>query len=259
MNSNSRVGMGSQVFRGVVVAAQQMEVVAVDLDVAADRQLRRRNKLPVPVHVLVLSALQERPLDNARVFLCRLEDRNRVVGQVERDDEPPVDVFGHLRVEPRRVPQDLFVVVDVLEKVDLRLFRDQVVHVAERVDLVAESVVRRHLDLDVVARLGLLDVAEREVAALLVLVVRLRELVDALDLEHAAVRDQWLVKADLVASQVPVADKGLAWLVDVERFRKLLASEIDRERVAAVVGEVDLSDLDGVVGEEVVPDEWELA
>ena len=250
--------MGSQVFGCVVVAAQQVEVVAVDLDVAADWQFRGRDEVVVSVDVLVLSALQERPLDDARVFLRRLEDRNGVVGQVERDDEAPVHVLGHLRVEARRVPQDLFVVVHVLEEVDFGLLRNQVVHVAERVDLVAESVVWRHLDLDVVAWPWLLDVAEREVAAVLVLVVGLCELVDALDLEHASVCDQWLFEADLVAGEVPVSDEGLSWLVDVERFRKLLASEIDGEGIASVVGEVDLSDLDCVVGQEVVPHEWQV-
>lgn len=48
---------------------------------------------------------------------------------------------------------------------------------------------------------------------------------------------------------------GLAWLVEREVLGEFLPAEGDREWVLARVRQCDFSDLDGVIGEEVVDDE----
>lgn len=46
----------------------------------------------------------------------------------------------------------------------------------------------------------------------------------------------------------------MTWLVHIEGLWELLPSEVDGEGVSSVVREVDLSDLDGIVSQEVVED-----
>ena len=79
-------------------------------------------------------------------------------------------------------------------------------------------------------------------------IVVLRGLVDTADSEHSTVSGQRVAEFDLVARQVSVTDEGLTGLVDVESLGQLLSPEVDREGISAVVGEVALSDLNGVIG-----------
>lgn len=48
-----------EVLAGVIVARQDVERVTVNLDVAAQGHVRRRDKRVAVIHVLVLSALKE--------------------------------------------------------------------------------------------------------------------------------------------------------------------------------------------------------
>ena len=47
-------------------------------------------------------------------------------------------------------------------------------------------------------------------------------------------------------------------LVHIESSGQPLSPEVDREGISAVVGEVYLSDLDRIIGQEVVPDELQI-
>lgn len=101
-----------QVLDGVVVAAEDVVGVPVDLDVAADRKVGGSDELVVFVHVLVLVAAQEGALDNATVLDSGLVDRDAIVAQVERDDKAALNVFRNSGVESCGVAEDLLVVVN---------------------------------------------------------------------------------------------------------------------------------------------------
>ncbi len=235
-----------------------MEVVAVDLDVGADGHVGRRDKAVVIVHVLVLAAAHERALDDARVLLRGLEDAQRVVAQIERDDELALDVLRHARVEPRRESQDLLVIVHILEEISLGLVRHQLVDVTERVDLVSEAVVRRNLPLLGLPRLRQLDLAELEVLAVGLLVELLRELVHSVNPKDPSEDIELLAGLDLIARNIVVTDKVLTWLIYSEAFGELLSPQEQRERVPPVVSMVDLSDLDRVVSQVVMDDKRQI-
>ena len=119
-----------QVVGSVLIAGHQVERVTVDLHVAADSHVAGRDPLVCVVDVLVPVALQELALNDARVLLSWLVNRNRVIGQVERDDEAAVYVLWDSGIEASRESQDLLVIVDALEEVTLGLIRDQLVNIA---------------------------------------------------------------------------------------------------------------------------------
>jgi hypothetical protein len=103
-------------------------------------------------------------------------------------------------------------------------------------------------------RLGLLNIADCEASSILLLVMFLGKTVDTSDLKCSSVSNQGSIWENLVAGEVSVSNKALAWLVDRESLRQFLSSEINGETVTAVICEVDFVDLHGVVREEVVPD-----
>lgn len=245
-----------QVVGSVLIAGHQVERVAVDLHVATDRHVAGSDPFVSVVDVLVPVALQELALDDARVLLGRLVDCNRVIGQVERDDEAAVYVLRNSGVEASRESQDLLVIVDALEEVALWLVRDQLVNIAEGVFLVADAVVRGNLDWHLLGWRWLSDAAKREVVAILLGVELLGELVDTLNYEFASVSHDVAGGGNLVAGQVVVSDEGLAWLVDIEAIWEFLSAEEQGEGVPSVVGVVDLTDFDGVIGQVVVDNKW---
>lgn len=59
-----------------LIAGEDIERVAVDLDITTDRQVCSSQELVVIVDVLVLSAMKELALDNARVLLGRFIHAN---------------------------------------------------------------------------------------------------------------------------------------------------------------------------------------
>ena len=162
--------MTIEVVLGVLVAGQDVVRVAVDLHVSADGHVSGSDESSVLVNVLVLSAFEELALDDARVLLGRLLDRDAVVSQVERDDETTVDILGNAGVEASSETQDLLVIVHGLEEVTLGLLRDQFVDVTESVLLVTESVVGRDNHGLGLTRSGVLNLAEVEVHSVLGLV-----------------------------------------------------------------------------------------
>lgn len=108
------------------------------------------------------------------------------------------------------------------------------------------------------AGLGVLNLAEVEVLVVLGGVEALGVLVDADDLEEAAVRVDAAGGLDFVAGQVVVADEVLAGLVHVDAVRQLLTAEQQRKGIAAVVRVVHLADFHGVVRQVVVHDKWQV-
>jgi hypothetical protein len=111
-----------------------------------------------------------------------------------------------------------------------------------------------HLAFNWRKRLGLLNIADCEASSILLLVMFLGKTVDTSDLKCSSVSNQGSIWENLVAGEVSVSNKALAWLVDREGLRQFLSSEINGETVTAIVCEVDFVDLHGVVREEVVPD-----
>ena len=85
-------------------------------------------------------------------------------------------------------------------------------------------------------------------------VVVLGELVNTGDVENLTVGVDWLSPVNFITSQISISNKGVTWLVYIEGLWELLPSEVDGEGVSSVVREVDLSDLDGIVSQEVVED-----
>ena len=251
------IGVCGKVLSGVVVTAEHMEAVTVDSYVSSDGKVRWSDELHSAVDVLVFVPLEEWTLKEAGVLLSWFEHGDGVVGQVERDDESSVHVFGYLCVESGGVSEDLPVVVHVLEEVNLGLLGNQVIDVAERVHFVTKSIVRGDLHLHWVGWLWLLDVADGELSVEFLVEVLLRESVHTSDFEHSAVGNQWSVVSDFITGQVSVSDEVLTWLFHIEGLWKLLSSKVHREGVSSVVGKVHFSDLDGVVSQEVVPEELE--
>ena len=107
--------------------------------------------------------------------------------------------------------------------------------------------------------LWLLDAADWEVSMIVIQIIVLREFVDTSDLHNSSISDQWFAEFDLIASEVAITDELLARLIHVERLWQSLSSKVHGEGVPTVVGEVDLSDLDGIVGQEVMPLELEVS
>ena len=235
-----------------------MEVVAIDLDVSANWKLSWSDELHALVDVLILLSSKEWSLDDTRILLSWLKDRDGVVSQIERDDEPSVNILWDFGVESSGESQDLLIVINVLEEINLWLLWDQVIDVAEGIDLVSETVVWWHLNNDSVSWFHWLNVTHWEVLSVSLEEIVLGELINTLDLEASSVGNQVSLEINLIAGQVSVSDELLSWLIHVESLWQLLSSEINGERVSAVIWEMAFSDLDGIVSQEVVPHELEV-
>lgn len=254
----SLIGVSGEIFGGVVIRSKDVEVVAIDLDVSTDWELGWSDELHTLVDVLILLSGKEWSLDDTRILLSWLEDRDGVISQVEGDDESSIHVFWHLSVESGSESQDLLIVVDVLEEINLGLLWNKIIHIAEGIDFVSETVVWWDLHNDGISGLHWLNVAHWEVSVVSGKEVVLGELVYSLDLEASTIGYQVSLAVDLVASQISVSNELLTWLIDVEHLRQLLSSKVHGEGISSVIWEVDLSDLHGIVSKEVVPHELEV-
>ena len=125
-----------------------MEVVSVDLDITTNRQVSWCDEVIKLINVLVLSSLKVRSLDDAGVLLFWLVDRDRVISQVEGDNESSLDVLRHPCVESCGVSQDLFVIINKFEEINLRFLWNQIVDISEGILLVSKSVVGWNLNVD---------------------------------------------------------------------------------------------------------------
>jgi len=248
----------TEVFGSVIVASHDVEGVPIDLDISANGHIAWRDRRVVVVNVLVLVSVQELALDDTGVLLGWLVDRDAVVGQVEGDNEAAVNVFWHSSVEAGRESEDFLVIVDRLEEVSLGLVWDELVDVAEGVFLVSDTVVGRDQGCDWFGRGWEGDASKWEIVAVFLGVEFLGGLVDAFDFKDAAESIDVAVWSDLVAGEVVVSDEGLAWLVHIEAVWELLSAKEQGEGIAAIVRVVNLTDLEGVVGQVVMDNVWEV-
>ena len=76
--------------------------------------------------------------------------------------------------------------------------RDRVIDIAERVDLVSETIVRWHLDDDGVSWLHWLDVTKWEVSMVSVQIVVLGHLVYANYIEYSSVGNQFFIEFNFI-------------------------------------------------------------
>ena len=219
----SLVGVSGEVLGGVLVAVQDVEVIAVDLDVSADWHITRSDIVHHPVHVLILSSFQESSWLYTRVLLRWLIDRDRVVSKIERDDKSSINILWHLGVEPGGVSQDLFVVINILEEVNLRFLWHEIIDITERIDFTSESVVGWNLDYHSWSWQRLLNTAEREFLAVFKHEKVLSEFINASDFEYSSISNERPVKFNFIAGQVPISDELLTWLIHLEAFGKSLS------------------------------------
>ena len=104
----------------------------------------------------------------------------------------------------------------------------------------------------------LFDVTQWEVLVVSLQEVVLSENINTHDLENSAIGDEISIVIDFTASEISVTNELLSWLINVERFRQLLSSEVHWEWVSSVIWEVYFSDLYGIVSQEIVPDELKV-
>jgi len=74
----------------------------------------------------------------------------------------------------------------------------------------------------------------------------------------SAVRDNWLVGVDFIAGQVVVADKIQTWLFDLSLSRQALTVEHLGESVTTIIRVVNFTNLNSVIGQEVVHDKRQV-
>jgi hypothetical protein len=206
-----------------------MEIVAIDLDVSSDWELSWGNELHELVDVLVLLSGKEWSFDDTRILLSWLKDRDGVVSQVERNDEPSVNIFWDFGVESGGESQNLLIVIDVLEEINLWLLWDEIIDITEGVNFVSETVVWWNLDNDGISWLNWHDVTQCEVLSVSLEEVVLGEFVDTLNLEASAISNQVSLEINLVACQISVTNELLSWLIHIESLWQLLSSKINGE------------------------------
>jgi hypothetical protein len=206
-----------------------MEVVAIDLDVSSDWELSWGNELHELVDVLVLLSGKEWSFDDTRILLSWLKDRDGVVSQVERNDEPSVNIFWDFGVESGGESQNLLIVIDVLEEINLWLLWDEIIDITEGVNFVSETVVWWNLDNDGISWLNWHDVTQCEVLSISLEEIVLGEFVDTLNLEASAISNQVSLEINLVACQISVTNELLSWLIHIESLWQLLSSKINGE------------------------------
>ena len=206
-----------------------MEIVAIDLDVSSDWELSWGNELHELVDVLVLLSGKEWSFDDTRILLSWLKDRDGVVSQVERNDEPSVNIFWDFGVESGGESQNLLIVIDVLEEINLWLLWDEIIDVTEGVNFVSETVVWWNLDNDGISWLNWHDVTQCEVLSISLEELVFGEFVDTFDLEASAISNQVSLEINLVACQISITNELLSWLIHIESLWQLLSSKINGE------------------------------
>ena len=232
--------------------------MTIDLHVSTDSHVTWSDPGVVVVNVLVLVTVKELALYDSRVLLGWLIDRDAVISQVEGNDEAAINVFRHASVEASCEPENLLVIIDALEEIALWLVWDELVDVAKGVFFASNAVVGWHLDRDCFWWRWELNLSNREIVAIHSSIEVLGRLVHAFNFKDAAVSVNVTRRRNLVAGQIVVTNEGLSWLVDIEAVGELLSTEKEGESVTAIVGVVDFTDLDSVIGQVVVDDEWEV-
>ncbi len=157
--------------------------------------------------------------------MCWLEDAERVVAEVESNDEPSFDIFRNSCVKSCRETQNLLIIVNILEEVALGLVRHELVNIAERVNFVSKAVVWWHLKGLGFAWLREFNLSNVKVLAVVLLIEFLCELINTRHTEDTSEGIYLLAWFDLIAGQVIIADEVLPGLVHRKAFRELLAFE----------------------------------
>jgi len=244
-----------EVFLCVVIARQNVEVVSVDLHVSAEGHVSGGEPFATLVEVLVLSSLQELSAHDTGVLLLGLVNGDRVISEVEGDDETTVNIFRNARVETGSESEDVLVVVEVLEEVRLGSVGDQLVDVTEGVLLSShESVVDRDLWGLSFSWAGRVLFSQFKMTLVFVVVVGLGVGVNSIDSHHVSEHGDGATGEDLVAGEVVISNEGLTGLLNLAGVGKLLSAEEAGEGVETVVLMVSLSDFDGIISQVVVDD-----
>lgn len=97
------------------------------------------------------------------------------------------------------------------------------------------------------------NTADWEVPVILTQKVVLGEFIDSSDFENSSVGNKWLFTFNLITCQISVSNELLTRLVDIEGLRQSLPSQVDRERITSIIREVNLSDLNCIVSQEIMP------
>ena len=181
------VGVRGQIFACVLITTKDMEVVAIDLDISLNTQVARSYELHVIVDILVFSSLQEWTFSDTRILLSRLKDRDCIISKVERYNESPVNVLRNLSIELGCIPQNLFIVVDVLKEINLRLFGDKIIKLSKSINLVSKTVMWRNLNDNCRSRCRLFNVAKWEMSLVLLQIEILSGLVNTANTEHSTI------------------------------------------------------------------------
>ena len=113
----------------------------------------------------------------------------------------------------------------------------------------------RNLSFSGVTRLRVLDLSKLEDLAEVFSVVVLGELIYTNNVELSAKRLDVAAWLELVTCPIVVSHVHEAWLCHLEIAREALSLHEESEVVATVIGMVNFSDFNGVIGEEVVNDE----
>ena len=164
-----------------------MEVVAVDLDVSTNWELGWSNELQALVDVLILLSGKEWTLDNTRILLSWLENGDGVIGQVEGDNEPSVNILWDFGVESCGESQDLLIIVHVFKEINLGLLWDKIIDVTEGINFVTETIVWWDLNNDGVSWLHWHDIAQWEMLLISSEEIILGVFVDSCNLEASTI------------------------------------------------------------------------
>ena len=125
----SSIEMTIEIFLGVFIVGKDVEAVAVDFHITADCHITWSDPSIVVINVLVPVAVKEFSLNDARVLLSWLIDRDAIVSQVEGDDKAAINILRYFGVETSGESEDLFVVVNTLEEVALWFLWNELVDV----------------------------------------------------------------------------------------------------------------------------------
>lgn len=235
-----------------------MEVVPVDSNVATNWHFAWSNESIVFVYIFVLSSLQKWSLDDTRILLGWLEDWNGVISQVEWNDKSPIDVLWYFCIESSCVSQDFFVIIDVFEEVNLWLLGYEIINITKGIDFISKSVMWWYLNDYSISWLWSLDLWDWEVTMISAQKIVLGEFINTSNAKGSSIGNEFPIVFNLITSQISISDKLLSWLIYGESLWELLSSKVHWERVSSVIWEMDLSDFNSIISQEIVPLELKI-
>jgi len=176
-----------------------MEIVSVNFNITTDCQFAWSNELHIFVHVLILSSFEEWSLDNTWVLLSWFENGDGVVCQIERDDEPSINIFWYLGIESCCVSEDFLVIVYIFEEINLWFLCNKFIHISQWVYFITKSIVRWNLNNNWISWFWLLDITKWEMSSMFLLVVILSKFIHTLNNKHSSISNKRLFKVDFIA------------------------------------------------------------